>query len=172
MASVLRFNRPLARSLIQLLQYCLCSSLELFPRDSMEVRLHSLYAPVNTPPHLPVLIFFFQMSRPLYMGLLPLWVFYTSLGVPPEEPLPELALVEEDDTEFVDITWAESAVIGQTVDYFSTEAEKWVPATIVQLSPTCTEAQLSVNGVVGACRAQPGLYLSLFCWHLLLDNLL
>lgn len=88
-----------------------------------------------------------QTNRLMYLILQPAWTYFTSHGTPPFDPVPAI-----DDAEaaslYVDATWAETASIGDKVDWYSPAAEKWVPATIVNVSPTHTEVLVAAEGCV------------------------
>jgi hypothetical protein len=86
-----------------------------------------------------------QMNRVLYTILNPYCVFYMSNGVPPVESAPPLP-TDDDDAEYVDVTWMETAAIGDKVDYLSPAVETWATAEILNISPTRTEVELSCAG--------------------------
>jgi hypothetical protein len=83
----------------------------------------------------------------MYLILQPAWTYFTSHGMPPFDPVPAI-----DDAEaaslYVDATWAETASIGDKIDWYSPAAEKWVQATIMNVSPTHTEVSVSAEGCV------------------------
>lgn len=54
-------------------------------------------------------------------------------------------LLQEEANLFVDTTWAESAKVGDKVDYLAPSSEKWTVAEVVAVSPTFTELQVRVH---------------------------
>lgn len=86
------------------------------------------------------------MNRVVYLLMNPYCVFYVATGVPPFDPLPPEPLEDEDDSMFVDVTWAEAARVGDKVDYFVSGVGTWVQAEIADISPTRTEMQLRHGG--------------------------
>ena len=88
-----------------------------------------------------------QMTRILPLVLNPSNLFYLTTGVPAYAPLPIMETDDaDDDSMYVDLTWVDTAKVGDKVDFWSKEVEKWVVAEIVDISPTLTEMHLRPAG--------------------------